>query len=154
MSENANEAMYMAAYIFVFIIALSTTITMFYMVNSYAETSYNYGKKIEDKALIENVPTTSYRVVTGNQLISYYYNYILDKDSNLVYNYNINLQDENGKTFTIPSTITYYELVNLLEPASKYYLKYNKVISTNNGKYQIDILIKKANKDELAKINV
>ena len=79
MSENANEAMYMAAYIFVFIIALSTTITMFYMVNSYAETSYNYGKKIEDKALIENVPTTSYRVVTGNQLISYYYNYILDK---------------------------------------------------------------------------
>lgn len=154
MGENANEAMYMAAYIFVFIIALSTTITMFYMVNSYAETSYNYGKKIEDKALIENVPTTSYRVVTGNQLISYYYNYILDKDSNLVYNYNINLQDENGKSFNIPNTTTYYELVNLVDPASKYYLKYNKVTSTNNGKYQIDILIKKANKDELAKINV
>lgn len=157
MGENATEAMYMAIYIFVFIIALSATISMFYMVNSYAETSYEYGKKIDDKALIENVPTTTYRVVTGNQLISYYYNYIKNVDSNSVYNYKITVQNENGTTLKLVDNANnneYSQLLKSVNPASKYYLKYNKVTTDSNGKYQIDILIKKANQEELSKINV
>lgn len=77
MGENAQEGIFIGTYLFVFIIALSATIIMFSMINNYADLAYKYGKDVVgDGTLIENVPTTSYRIVTGDQLISYYYNYI------------------------------------------------------------------------------
>lgn len=146
MGDNVSEGIYIGVCIFVFIVALSATITMFYMINNYAELSYEYGKNVENSSLIENASSTiTYREVTGNQLISYYFNHIRKQNnSSNVYAYNIKILDKNDINIFEKSDFkgTYAEVLKIVEPASKYFLNY---ISSKEelNKIAIEITIKK-----------
>lgn len=161
MGENATEGIFIAVYIFVFIVALSATITMFYMINNYAELSYEYGKNVENSGtLIENVPTSTYRIVTGSEVISYYFNYIKN-NSGSEYKYNITVLDQTGndefpktKFNVVNTNLKYNEVLKYINPVDIYYLEYVSTKEDVYGKTQINITIKKANQDELQQINV
>ncbi len=76
MGDSAYQAIYTGVYVFVFIIAMSATIYLFMTIIDYAELSYNYGNTALDSNLIENIPTTKYQLLTGSDVITYYYNYV------------------------------------------------------------------------------
>ena len=79
MGDSAYQAIYTGVYVFVFIIAMSATIYLFMTIIDYAELSYNYGNTALDSNLIENIPTTKYQLLTGSDVITYYYNYVKRK---------------------------------------------------------------------------
>ena len=157
MGDNATEGMYMAVYIFIFIVAVSATITMFYMINNYAELSYEYGNTVSNGALIENVPTTSYRIVTGNQLIGYYYHYIAENTDG-IYNYIITVKDDAGNDIKFSNEkgerLGYSEVLKIADPTAKYSLKYVEVKDMENGSQNIYITIKELTQEEIDNDNV
>ena len=143
MGENATEGIYIGVYIFIFVVALSATITMFFMINNYAELSYEYGKKIENSGtLIEGAPTTTYRIVNGDQLIAYYYNYI--RNSSNIYHIEVkNLKGDN--ILELNKMYNYNEVLNLISPSKEYVLNYNKVTTKENGSKEVYITISEIN---------
>lgn len=128
MGDNAAEGIFIGVYIFIFVIALSATITLFTMINNYAELSYEYGKQVADDAsLIENVPTETHRVITGSQLISYICNYTLEdeyatKGSSGV---KITYKELDGKVITFSAKDdSYATIISNIDINGKYTLRY------------------------------
>lgn len=131
MGDNAAEGIFIGVYIFIFVVALSATITLFTMINNYAELSYEYGKQVADDAsLIENVPTETHRVITGSQLISYICNYTLEdgyatKGSSGL---EITYKDSDGKVITFSvkenNKDSYKTIISKIKINGKYTLKY------------------------------
>lgn len=131
MGDNAAEGIFIGVYIFIFVVALSATITLFTMINNYAELSYEYGKQVADDAsLIENVPTETHRVITGSQLISYICNYTLEdeyatKGSSGV---KITYKELDGKVITFSvegnNKDSYKTIISKIKINGKYTLKY------------------------------
>lgn len=161
MGENATEGIFIAAYVFIFIVALSATITMFYMINNYAELSYEYGKNVENSGtLIENVPTSTYRLVSGSEVISYYFNYIKN-NSGTNYKYNVQifylLSKKENKLVNLENEIgkqaTYDQVLQYIHPEDTYYLEYVSTKDVGN-KTEINIIIKQADENVLNQINV
>lgn len=137
MGDNAAEGIFIGVYIFIFVVALSATITLFTMINNYAELSYEYGKQVADDAsLIENVPTETHRVITGSQLISYICNYTLEdeyatKGSSGV---KITYKDSDEKVITFSAkNDSYATIISKININGKYTLKY---ISNENFEIQ------------------
>lgn len=131
MGDNAAEGIFIGVYIFIFVVALSATITLFTMINNYAELSYEYGKQVADDAsLIENVPTETHRVITGSQLISYICNYTLEDEyatkgsSGLKITYKDS--DEKVITFSVEGNNkdSYKTIISKININGKYTLKY------------------------------
>ena len=154
MGENATEGIFIAVYVFVFIIALSATITMFYMINNYAELSYEYGKNVENSGtLIENTSKSTYRLVTGSEVISYFFNYKKNNTGD-DYKYNIQILDEKGiDEFAITGfDESYAWVLKSITPSDIYYLTYDS-INEINDKITINITIKKADDNVLQQIN-
>lgn len=131
MGDNAAEGIFIGVYIFIFVVALSATITLFTMINNYVELSYEYGKQVADDAsLIENVPTETHRVITGSQLISYICNYTLEDEyatkgsSGLEITY----KDSDGKVITFSvegnNKDSYKTIISKIKINGKYTLKY------------------------------
>ena len=132
MGENAQEGIFIGVYIFVFIVALSATIIMFTMINDYADLSYEYGKQVGEGALIENVPETTYRIVTGDQLISYYYDYI-NSDTK----YKLVVKDKDDQLIELNRYLGYNRVLRLCNPMKNYFLSYDSV--DENGNVNITI---------------
>ena len=144
MGESASQAMYVAVYVFIFIIALSASIFLFNSITEYAELSYEYGTRLLDNTLIINAPTNKYRIITADQVISYYFNYInkdqyaegtAEKTSN---SYNITIKV--GNTVYNDLTNTYKEFVAFLNAQrtkgyNNYVVKYTD--ETTDGKANI-----------------
>ena len=128
MGENAQEGIFIGVYIFVFIVALSATIMMFTMINNYADLSYDYGKQIGEGALIENVPETTYRIVTGDQLISYYYDYMYRQNTR----YRLVVKDKDNKTIEFREGMLYERVLKFCDPMKNYYLSYDSVDKYGN----------------------
>ena len=139
MGENAQEGIFIGTYLFVFIIALSATITMFTMINNYANLAYEYGKDVVgDGTLIKNVTTTASRIVTGDQLISYYYNYIKNEGNKT---YNITVYNKEGTKILDASTdYRYDQLLDVCNPTKNYSLVYNRVYNDGFSR-KVDIII-------------
>lgn len=132
MGENAQEGIFIGVYIFIFIVALSATIVMFTMINDYADLSYEYGKQVGNGALIENVPETTYRIVTGDQLISYYYDYIKKNTK-----YKLVVKNKDDQIIELKSDMGYAEVLELCNPMKNYFLSYDSV--DKNGDVNITI---------------
>ena len=144
MGENATEGIFIGVYIFVFVVALSGTIMLFYNINEYANLSYEYGKMVDNSGtLIEGVPATTYRVVTADELIGYYYNYIKGDISS---NYQITVKDERGlDLFVNGKDYSYAEIIELVKPGSLYILNYESATEDETGKKQAKITIRRDN---------
>ena len=78
--ENASEAIYLGIYTMIFVIALSLTVFLFSSMLDYSEDAYEYMHSLGNDAVIVNAPANRHLLINGQDVISYYYNYI-KKDS-------------------------------------------------------------------------
>lgn len=97
MEDSAYESIYTGVYVFVFIIAVTITIFLFKSISDLSEKSYEYGKIKTDLTISEDVPSESIIILSGSEVISYYFNHIrkdlynpLSMPTNKYYNVTIN----------------------------------------------------------------
>ena len=137
MEDSAYESIYTGVYVFVFIIAISITIFLFKSISDLSEKSYEYGKIKTDLAVSENVPSESIITLSGQEVVSYYFNYIrkdlynpLSAPANKYYNVTIN-------GVNILEYDNYEQVKNKIGLNNKYKLEYKS--KDNTGLAQISI---------------
>lgn len=135
MEDSTYEAIYTAVYVFVFVIALSITIFMFKTIYDYSERSYEYGNKGLDESVIVNAPASKFRLINGDEVISYFYNYIkrdMFGNAKTDIDYRVNIRKLNGEViFSSVSTpidtinnATFYKVASSINTNTKYVLTY------------------------------
>lgn len=149
--ENANEAIYIGVYVMIFVIALSLSIFLFSSLLNYSEDAYDYIHTEDNSAMLVNVPVNRYLILNGQDVISYYYNYI-SKDrftnknynNNIVVSINLNAKDE-APLMLDGENMTYKEVVQRVGLGNKYILSVGQ--NTNNDYTYLNII--KATPEEL-----
>ena len=77
--ENANEAIYIGIYTMIFVIALSLTIFLFSSLMNYTDEAYDYMHQQSNDAVTVTGEVNRHLILTGQEVLSYYYNYIKEK---------------------------------------------------------------------------
>ena len=135
----------------IFVVALSITIFLFSSLMNYSEEAYDYMHMSSNGAVLVNVPVNRHLILNGQDVISYYYNYVKkDRYSDSTYNsntvVNINLNTKNESPVILTSdTITYKELLEKISLTDKYILTVDE--SSNSQITYINII--KATEEEL-----
>lgn len=149
--ENANEAIYIGIYTMIFVIALSLTIFLFSSLMNYTDEAYDYMHQQSNDAVTVTGEVNRHLILTGQEVLSYYYNYIKkDRYSDDTVNndvvVNINLSTKNETPLMLDSkTLTYKEAINKIGMNNKYILTVDK--SNNENTTCINII--KATDEEL-----
>lgn len=152
--DNAMEAIYIGVYAMIFVIALSITIFLFSSLLDYSEQAYDYMHMSSNDAVLVNVPVNRYLILTGQEVVSYYYNYVKkDRYSDETYNnnvvININLRTKDESPVMLDSdTLTYKEVLDKVSLTDKYILT---VDENTNSEYTY-INITKATDEELQEV--
>jgi hypothetical protein len=149
--ENANEAIYIGIYTLIFVIALSLTIFLFSSLMNYTDEAYDYIHQQSNDAVTVTGEVNRHLILNGQEVISYYYNYI-KKDrytdetvnSDIVVSINLNTKDESPLMLE-KSNLTYKEIVNKIGVNNKYILTVDS--RTNDDITYINII--KATDEEL-----
>ncbi len=161
MENSTFEAIYTGVYIVIFIAALTITIFLFKTTNDYADLAFEYNERALDESVIINAPVQKFRLITGNEVISYFYNYIkrdVFGDSKTQIEYVVTIKNQSGTTIissdtnvtpqaTINST-TFSKLTTLINLNAKYVLNYRTISQnlvyidiTEATQQQIDALV-------------
>jgi hypothetical protein len=144
MEDSSYEALYMGAYIFVFVIAITITIYLFSSISELSEKAYEYGRAKVDLAVSENVPIENAVILSGSEVISYYFNYIKkdlysNKPTKNYYTVTIQTKTELLKE---GSAYSYEQVKNLIGLSNKYTLKYeSKNESTKLANVTLKVII-------------
>jgi|GEM_PF-1927768 len=75
MEESAYNGLMVGVYVFIFITAISLTIFLFSSTISFSDKAYEYGKVTTGDSIIETTSAPQNNVITGAELLTYYYNY-------------------------------------------------------------------------------
>lgn len=157
MENSTFEAIYTGVYIFIFVIALSITIFLFRETNDYADRAYEYNVKATESSVILNAPVQKYRLIDGNEVVSYFYNYI-KRDSygsnKTQIEYIVTIKNQSGGNIvssdtsitpvTTLNSITFGKFTTMINVNAKYVLTYRTTL--NNSVY---IDIKEATQEEI-----
>ena len=81
--ENANEAIYIGIYTLIFVMALSLTIFLFSSLMSYTDEAYDYIHQQANDAVTVTGEVNRHLILTGQEVVSYYYNYVKTTGVNL-----------------------------------------------------------------------
>jgi len=149
--ENANNAIFIGVYTTLFVIALSLTIFLYSSMMSYSEDVYEYLHSGTENGVLTNVPVNRHLIINGEEVISYYYNY-LKKDKYTDNSYdtkatviiNLNTRNESEKILT-DTSLSYKELVERVGINTKYILTVQDSTTNTNT----TIRITKATEEEL-----
>lgn len=76
MDESAQQAISIGVNVTIFIVALSITLTLLFAVRDIAEVSTSIDENIPDGSMILATQDFDSRIISGFEVISYYYNYI------------------------------------------------------------------------------
>lgn len=126
--ENANEAIYIGVYTMIFVIALSLTIFLFSSLMDYTDEAYEYMHAQSNDAVMVQGEVNRNLVLSGQEVLSYYYNYIkkdkyTDETVNSDVVVTINLATENETPILLENTnLTYKEVTNKIGMSNKYIL--------------------------------
>lgn len=152
--DNATEAIYIGVYAMIFVIAMSVTIFLFSSLLDYSEQAYDYMHMSSNDAVLVNVPVNRHIILSGQEVISYYYNYIkkdryTDKtyNDNIIVSINLNTKDESPVMLT-SDTLSYKDILNKVGLTNKYILTVDE--NTNSEYTYINII--KATEEELQEI--
>lgn len=142
MEESAFDAIYIGIYVFVFVIAVTATMFLYNSISDYADLAYEFSHKVDEGALIVGSEVQRNKIITGDEVINYYYNYIkkdkYDSNNNSNYIVNINLNGKNEtENLLISTDLTYKEVVQQIGITNKYLVEYTK--ETSDGKAIINI---------------
>ena len=126
--ENANEAIYLGIYTMIFVIALSLTVFLFSSMLDYSEDAYEYMHSLGNDAVIVNAPANRHLLINGQDVISYYYNYIKkdrfsdeDYNNNVIVSINLHTKDESPLMLE-DEDISYKDLLEKVGLNNKYIL--------------------------------
>lgn len=75
MEDSAFEALMISVYIVIFVVATSLTIFLFNSTVEFADKAFEYGKISTGDSIIETSSAPKFNVITGAELLTYYYNY-------------------------------------------------------------------------------
>ncbi|MEG1705125.1 MAG: glycine rich domain-containing protein [Clostridia bacterium] len=75
MEDSTFESLMISVYVFIFILATSLTIYLFSSTVEFADKAYEYGDMTTGDSVVETSSAPKYNVITGAELLTYYYNY-------------------------------------------------------------------------------
>ena len=149
--DNAQEALYIGLYTFIFVIALSLTVGLFSSIMNYTDDAYEFMHTSSNGALIISERENRHIVLSSTEVLSYYFNYIkkdrLDSsviENNAVVTINLNTKDETP-LYLDSKNISYKEALQKIGQDNKYILTVGK--QTNDNVTYINIV--KATPEEL-----
>jgi len=91
MDESAEQAVNLSVNIAIFVIALTVSLTLLFTVRDIAGLAQNLDNKIPDGSMVLSTQDIDNRIISGYELISYYYTYIkpyyTDEEDNNEYNH-------------------------------------------------------------------
>ena len=149
--DNAQEALYIGLYTFIFVIALSLTVGLFSSIMNYTDDAYEFMHTSSNGALIISERENRHIVLSSTEVLSYYFNYIkkdrLDSsviENNAVVTINLNTKDETP-VYLDSKNLSYKEALQKIGQDNKYILTVGK--QTNDNVTYINIV--KATPEEL-----
>lgn len=149
--ENANEAIYTAVYVTIFVLALSLTIYLFSSLMSYSDEAYEYMHTINNNGVVMNTSVSRNLLLTSQEVVTYYFNYIQkdrylngDYDDDCTVTINLNTKNETPSYLT-QDDLTYEEVVEKLGTSDKYVLTVDKSSTVSHT----NITITKATQEEI-----
>ena len=149
--DNAQEALYIGLYTFIFVIALSLTVGLFSSIMNYTDDAYEFMHTYSNGALIISERENRHIVLSSTEVLSYYFNYIkkdrLDSsviENNAVVTINLNTKDETP-LYLDSKNLSYKEALQKIGQDNKYILTVGK--QTNDNVTYINII--KATPEEL-----
>ena len=156
MESSATQAIYTGTYIFVFVAALTVSLYLFNSILDFSNVAYEFEGKIEENEVIVDVPVEANRLLSADEVASYYYNYIVkdqfedtENTNNEIEKYNVKILDKNSNEIDFKNSgmeiKNYKSVIDKLGAKEKYILKYKSV--DLNGK--INIQIKEATPAEI-----
>ena len=152
--ENANETIYLGIYTMIFVIALSLTVFLFSSMLDYSEDAYEYMHSLGNDAVIVNAPANRHLLINGQDVISYYYNYIKkdrfsdeDYNNNVIVSINLHTKDESPLMLE-DEDISYKDLLEKVGLNNKYILTVGD--NTNDTNTYINII--KATDEEIEEL--
>ena len=156
MESSATQAIYTGTYIFVFVAALTISLYLFNSILNFSNVAYEFEGKIEENEVIVDVPVEANRLLSADEVASYYYNYIVkdqyinssDTRNSEIEKYNVVINTGSGNNLLESNGVNkrkYGDVINALGKDNKYILKYDSIDS--NGK--IKIIISKATEAQI-----
>lgn len=158
MEESAYDALYTAAYIFVFIAALTVTLYLFNSIQEFSEIAYDFNRNKADGATSINLPVKGNRLLTGEEVLPYYYNYIKNdlyttENNSKMVTYNLEIYgDGNVNLINVFNGKRLQEVADELIGDNKRYILSHESIEldpTNNLKKIVNIKITKATQEQI-----
>ncbi len=125
--DNVNEAIYIGVSAMIFVIALSLTIFLFSSMMNYAEEAYDFMHEVSNDGAVINTAVNRYLVISSEDVVSYYYNYIQkDRFNNPNYNENIvvsiNYKTKDEAPVYLADDLTYEGLIDRIGFSNKFIL--------------------------------
>lgn len=93
MDESAQQAVQLGVNVTIFILALTLSITLLLGVRDVAKVASDYNASIPTGSRVVSVAEQKQRVISGNELLSYYVNYMTDVNHERTERYTIIIQD-------------------------------------------------------------
>ena len=157
MESSATQAIYTGTYIFVFVAALTVSLFLFNSILDFSNLAYEFEGKIESNEVIVNAPVEANRLLTADEVASYYYNYIVkdqysvasDTNNKEIEKYDVKITGTSESLKDAGKYKTKYaDVIKALGKDNKYILRYDSI--ENSGK--IKIIIKKATSAEISQM--
>lgn len=155
MNDSAFEGLIVGVYVLIFLGALTSTVFLFNSIYNYSEEAYKYSKSISDKSLItgtlteedyiNDIPKEQEIILKGDELISYYFNYIAfdsyqnqDIRDELRSGSKYKVEIGNNNVIGNNTNLTYKELLQRIDLNKEYVLKYAEIKSTGISRITVN----------------
>jgi len=146
MESSATKALYLGAYIFVFVSALTVTLFLFNSILDFSNLAYEFETSNANNQILVNVPVEAERLLSSDEVASYYYNYIKkDVYVNNTNDTNIYEVQIDGTNEELKATDEYKTIISKIGVNNKYILRYEQV----DEKGKVLIKLKKATQAEI-----
>ena len=96
MDESAQQAVQLGVNVTIFIIALTIGITLMLGVRDVAEKAFEYNASIPTGSRVISVANDNRRVISGDEILSYYSNYMTDENHALSDKFIIKVENKSG----------------------------------------------------------
>lgn len=117
MDESAQQAVQLGVNVTIFIVALTLSITLLLGVRDVASVASEYDASIPTGSRLVSVEDKTQRIVSGNELLSYYVNYMTDINHERTDRYVIYIQDGTSvlkETTRISNDEDYNDTINTI----------------------------------------
>lgn len=117
MDESAQQAVQLGVNVTIFVVALTLSITLLLGVRDVASVASEYDASIPTGSRLVSVEDKTQRIVSGNELLSYYVNYMTDINHERTDRYVIYIQDGTSvlkETTRISNDEDYNDTINTI----------------------------------------